>query len=418
MTKKIILVIGLLTSVLWADFTLEYKMEGNMKQVVQYKDAEHVLITTSEGQESGSQLIVGEKCYMIMNQGGKKKYMDMDVMMEQMKQMSAAFGGMPEEDKKEEDKDSDFKILKKGKSKTVAGIKGQVWTIEFEEDGKKERLDIVVTDDDKVVDAVQKYLAVMKQFTQMGGEEDGLSSILNIAKGYVTIGFEGMELVKFDEANIADSVYALPKGMDVSKKLSHAKSTVKQPPLCPIIGSHGKAKQLDNMLKTEAKGWEKFSSATCLNMMKMTVENAIYKKGNSYIHINLSINVEDEKGIVATYRTNNMDISNHKKGKIQGNRYQSAYLKRAKQNAIDIRLNNAMLTMSAVGLEKVNLASFADSVLNMGKFVPVKKSKATADDALKSLGGLLGGRQGESGNAPSNTDMEKAEEMLKGLFGK
>ena len=154
-----------------------------------------------------------------------------------------------------------------------------------------------------------------------------------------------------------------------------------------------------------------------MNMMKMTVENAIYQKGNSYIHINLSINVEDEKGIVATYRTNNMEISDHKKGKIQGNRYQSAYLKMAKQNAIDIRLNNAMLTMSATGSEKVDFASFADNVFDLSKFVPVKKSKVTADDALKSLGGLFGGG-GSSNNGGSAKDAKAAEEMLKGLFGK
>ena len=46
MTKKILLATGLLTSVLCADFTLEYKMEGNMNQIMQYKDAQHVLITT------------------------------------------------------------------------------------------------------------------------------------------------------------------------------------------------------------------------------------------------------------------------------------------------------------------------------------------------------------------------------------
>ncbi len=212
MTKKIILAAGLLTSVLWADFTLEYKMEGNMKQVVQYKDAQHVLITTGEASgEKAAQLIVGDKRYMVMNRGGKKKYIDMDVMMAQMKQMLA---GMPQEAEQEEAKEeeSDFKVIKKGKSKTIAGIKGQIWTIEYEEDGKKGHMDLVVTDDDKVVDAMHKYLAVMKQFTQGGGkEENGLSSIINIAPNHVTIAFEGMELIKFDGSDIPDSVFALPK---------------------------------------------------------------------------------------------------------------------------------------------------------------------------------------------------------------
>lgn len=413
MTKKTLLAMGLLTSVLWADFTLEYKMEGNMKQVVKYKDARHVLITTGSAGEQSAQLIVGDKRYMVMNQNGKKKYMDMDVMMEQMKQM---FAGMPQEAEQEEAKEeeSDFKVIKKGKSKTVAGIKGQVWTIEFEEEGKKEHLDIVVTDDDKVVDAVHKYLVVMKQFTQMGGEgDDGLSAIFNISKGYVTIAFEGMELVKFDDADIPDSLYALPVGMDVGKKITGAKSTaVKQPPLCPITRSQGEAKQLSKMLKSEANGWKQLSSATCLNMMKMTVENAIYQKGDSYIHINLSINVEDEKGIVATYRTNNMKIEDHKKGKIQGKRYQAAYLKRSKHDAMDIRLENAMLTMSTSGNTKVNLVAFSEDVFDLSRFVPVKKSKATADDALKSVGAMF------SGGGGSTKDAKAAEEMLKGLFGK
>ena len=423
MTKKIILATGLLTSVLWADFTLEYKMEGNMKQVVQYKDAQHVMITTNDisSGERGAQLTVGDKRYMVMKEGGKTKYMDMDVMMEQMKQMSAMFGEAPEAEIAEEES-SDFKIVKKGKSKTVAGIKGQVWTIEFEEEGRKERLDLVVTDDDNVVDAVNKYMETMKHFSQMGGEgDDGLASLMSIAPGYVTIAFDGMELVKFDEADIPDSVFALPKGMDAGKKLSDGKATVKQPPLCPMTGSQGVAKQLSVMLKPSANGWQQLSSATCLNMMKMTVENAIYQKGDSYIHMSLSMNVEDESGIVATYRTQNMEISNHKKGKIQGKRYQSAYLKRAKQNAIDIKLDNAMLTMSVTGTEKVDLASFADNVLNLSKFVPVKKSKATADDALKSLGAMFGGQgessQGQGANAPSNDEMKAAGEMLKGLFG-
>ena len=419
MKTKIILATGLLTSALWADFTLEYKMEDNMKQVVQYKDAQHVMITTGGAGETGGQLIVGNERYMVMNQGGKKKYMDMDVMMEQMKQMSAAYGGMTEELEQEKSQKSDFKIVKKGKSKTVAGIKGQVWTIESEEEGGKERLNLVVTDDDNVVDAVNKYMGAMKQFTQMSGEEDdGLAALMNIAPGYVTIAFDGMKLVKFDEEDIPDSIFALPKGMDVGKKLSDGKAIVKQPPLCPMTGSQGVAKQLSQMLKPSANGWQQLSSAMCLNMMKMTVENAIYKKGDSYIHMSLSINIEDESGIVATYRTQNMEISNHKKGKVQEKRYQSAYLKRAKQNAIDIKLNNAMLTMSVTGSEKVDLASFADNVLNLGKFVPVKKSKATADDALQSLGAMFGGQGASPQGNPSNEDMQKAGEMLNSFFGK
>ncbi|PTB83456.1 hypothetical protein C9926_02835, partial [Sulfurovum lithotrophicum] len=86
MKKEIVLTVGVLSSLLWGDFTLEYMMEDNMKQTIQYKDAKHVKIMTdgmgAEG--SASQLIVGEKKYLVMDEGGKKRYMDMDVMMVQM----------------------------------------------------------------------------------------------------------------------------------------------------------------------------------------------------------------------------------------------------------------------------------------------------------------------------------------------
>ena len=413
MKTKIIIGICLLSSILWADFTLEYKMDDNMNQLVQYKDAQHVLITTDSEGEQSSQLLLGDKRYMVMKQGSKTKYMDMDVMIEQMKQMSAKYGDIQVEVEEEESQVPDFKIVKKGKSKTVAGINGQVWTVEYEEEGKKEQLDLVVTDDDKVVDAVHKYMNVMTKFSEGSADEDGLSSLMSIEKGYVTIAFEGMELLKFDDAEIFDSVYALPPSMNVDKK---TEVSVKKPPLCPLVGSHGEAQQLLEMLKPEANGWKQLLNATCMNMMKTKIENAIYQKGDYYIHINLSINAEDEKGMVAIYRINDMEIQNYKKGKIQGKRYQAAYLKKSKHDAMDIRLENAMLTMTTTRNDKVDLVEFSKAVFDLSKFIPVEKSKATADDALKSLGGLFDG--GASNNDENSKDTKTAEEMLKGLFEK
>ena len=422
MTKKLLLTTSILTSVLFADFTLEYKMEGNMKQVVQYKDAQHVMISTRDSKEQNAQLIIGNKRYMVINQNGKKRYMDMDVMMNQMKQLSSAFGGMPKEESATHNS-SKLKIIKKGKHKTVAGIKGQVWTVEHNEDGKKERLNIVVTDNKKVVDAVHKYIDAMNQFTQMGGEkDDGFSSILAIKKGYVTIGLEGMELVKFDTSDIDNSVYALPKGMNVGKQLNKGRSgasTVQKPPLCAIVGSHGKAKQLDDMLKNSANGWKKIESATCMNMMKMRAENAIFKKNDGYIHIGLSVNVDGENGMIAKYKLNNLKVSNLQRGKIEGHRYQLGHLEKVGQDAMDIKLPNAMLSLTATKNVKDNLADFAKAVFDLSKFTPVKKSKPSADDALKSLGAMFGG-QGENHHQSSGAnqvDMQKAGEMLKGLFG-
>ena len=418
MTKKILLATGLLTSVLWADFTLEYKMEGNAKQIVQYKDAQHVKITTDENGERGavSQLIVGEKRFLIIDDGNKKRYMDMDEMMAKMKQMGNIFAGGKEE--KSVEKVPQFKVIKKEKKKKVAGTDAELWTIVSDNKGKKVDMDVFVTDDKKVADAVHKYTEVMKLFNQMGGEdEDGFSTLFNIAPGYVVVSFEGMELVKFDDADISDIVYALPKGMDMGKKTVNAVA-VKKPPFCPLTGEHGKALQLNKMLKPEANGWKLIENGTCMNMMKMRVENVIYQKGDAYIHISLSVNVEGEQGIIATYKRKNMNVSNLQRGKIQGKRYQAGLLELMGQNVMDIKLSNAMITLTATKNVKDALPDFSKSIFDLSKFRAVKKSKANANDTLKEIGNIFGGQSGEKGKKPSDAEMQKAGEMLKGLFGK
>ena len=417
--KKLIL-LSALSALAIADFTLEYQMDDKAKQIIQYKDAKHVLITSKEaqGDSSGAQLIVGDKKYMVVDEHGKKRYMDMDAMMQQMKQLGSMMGGVEQPNTSRPE--PEFKVVKKGAKKKVAGIDAEVWTLEVNDNGHKERMDVSVTKDKKIVDAVHKYTDAMSAISDMDKEgQDSFSKLMNIADGYVAISFDGMKLVNYNNSDIPDSLFALPKGVDVGSKLIAGKKsgTVKKLPLCPMVDSHGKAKQLSVMLKDSADGWKKIESGTCMEMMKMSLESAIYQKGNSYIYITLSINSEDEKGIVATYRNNNLPIKGLKRGKIEGNRYQTAYLVKAKQYAMDIRLKNAMLTLSLSGDEKVDLPTFTKDAFDLSKFIPVKKSKPTADDALKSLGNMFGGQHG-NGKAPNSEELQKAGEMLKGLFGK
>ena len=199
MKTKIILAAGLLTSALWADFTLEYKMYNDKKSVVQYKDAQHVLLSAGNmgGDVKAVRLFSDDKQYLIMDRGGKPKYIDMSTMKSGMK------GRKPKSEMSEK---PGFKIIKTDKTKMVAGIEGQIWTLEYEGNGKKEHVDIVVTDDKKVVDAVHKYSMIMNQYSP-----PGLYYTMNPAKGYATIEFEGMELMKFDGSSIPDNVFALSK---------------------------------------------------------------------------------------------------------------------------------------------------------------------------------------------------------------
>jgi len=163
MNKRVIIgFIGMVTTTLWADFTLQYQMPEHTEQTVQYKDAQHVLITTRDAssEESGV-LLIGEKRYMVTRENGKKKYTDMDAMLEQMKQMRAMYGADPMDEDAEASSLPDFKIVKKKGSRTVAGIKGEVWTVEYSDEGRTEHTDIVVTNNRRVVNAIHKYADAM-----------------------------------------------------------------------------------------------------------------------------------------------------------------------------------------------------------------------------------------------------------------
>ncbi len=418
--KKLIL-LSALSALAMADLTLEYQMDGNEKQILKYKDANHIKIINREAKskESSEILLIGNKKYMVVNENGKKHYMDMDVMMQQMKQMASMMGGVEQPSQKEPE--VNFKIVKKGGKKKVAGIDAEVWTLEVNDNGHKERMNVSVTKNKQIVDAIHKYTDAMNSLSGMDEQgQDSLSKIINIADGYVAIEFDGMKLVKYDTSDIPDSLFVLPKGVDKVNKLMAGKQSVAgtKPPLCPITGSHGKAKQLDAMTKESVDGWKRIESANCSSMMKMTLENAIYKKGDSYIHLSLSVNVDGENGMVARYKTSNMKISHYQRGKIDGMRYQTALLERIGQYVMDIKLPNAMLTLTATKNAKVDLPKFAKSALDLKKFVPVKKSQPTAEDALKSLGAMFGGGQNGGGKAPNSEELQKAGEMLKGLFGK
>ncbi len=91
--KKLIL-LPTLTLLAMADFTLVYQMDKSTKQIVQYKDAKHIKVTTKESGDSQAvtQYIIGNKRYMLISENGKKHLVDIDKMIEQMKQMQNMMG--------------------------------------------------------------------------------------------------------------------------------------------------------------------------------------------------------------------------------------------------------------------------------------------------------------------------------------
>jgi len=206
--KKIILVSSLLASVLYADFTMVIK-GGEFEQTLQYKDEKNAKLTMSQEEGAAQMFIIGGKAYTLSEQRGEKVYYDVD----EMRAMMGAMGmdrmvsGKVSQAKEE----ADIQVLKKKGSERVAGIKGRVWTVKYKDpaEGRYVTEDMVVTDDDDIVEAMQAWGAVLTR-TMPTDEDIGFDDMTQIEKGYVVIKTKEFELASFKEGHIPRAEIQLP----------------------------------------------------------------------------------------------------------------------------------------------------------------------------------------------------------------
>jgi hypothetical protein len=361
--KKLILMI-FFTSLIKADFVMVYQMPQNSKQVIEYKDQNHVKITLKDANNkvNGVELFVDGKYYMGTLHNGKIVYKDMSVMLQRAKAM---YGNVMQEEEEEQTKNQkdDFKVVKKGKKINYLGIDAWEWELLINDNGQKNKVKVIVTKDKAFINAIKKVSNLYKKY--MDSNEDNFD--MELEDGYYIVSFEDMKLLKFKQKDIPNSNFTINSG----KK--SIKFNAKKPPLCPITKPQGKAKDLLKIVKKEANGWKLIENATCMRLMGISLENAIYKKGNSYIHITLSLNSNDG-GMVAKYLVSKMQVKDLKRGKIQNHRYQGAYLALSGVNALDIKLKNGVITLN--GANSVDeLISFAKEAFDLSKFKPSKSTK-------------------------------------------
>jgi hypothetical protein len=358
--KKLILMI-FFTFLIKADFVMVYQMPQNSKQIIEYKDQNHVKITLKDANNkvNAVELFVDGKYYMGVLYNGKIVYKDMSGMLQRAKVM---YGDVMQEKEQSKNQKDDFKVIKKGKKINYLGINGWEWELLINDNGEKNKVKVIVTKDKAFINAIKKVNNLYKKY--MDANEDNFN--MELEDGYYVVSFEDMKLLEFKQKDIPSSDFVVSSG----KK--SIKLNAKKPPLCPITKAQGKAKDLLKILKKEANGWKLIENATCMRLMGISLENAIYKKGNDYIHITLSLNSNDG-GMVAKYLVSKMKIKDLKRGKLQNYRYQGAYLALSGVNALDIKLKNGVITLN--GANSVDeLINFAKEAFNLAKFKPSKSA--------------------------------------------
>ena len=368
-----------------------------------------MLLESKEGGHKVAQLFKDGKLYTIINENGKKRVMDMTSMLAQMSQM----GGGEESFKKPK-----IEIVNRGDSKTIAGVKAKEWTIKFKEHGRIIKDKVYVTEDKDLRKALNGFSKFMSKMTGSKNDEN----MYEVKDGYVMVAGDGFKITSLSKKDLPDTLFAVNSASKTPSSLGQIKKPVihiKKPPVCAIVGKHGKAKMLLAIAKPSVDGWKLIDSATCADMMGMHLENALYKKGDGYIHLSLSVNDPHNQGLIATYKVRGLSISGLKRGKLQGHRFQMAHLDMAGVKALDIKLPNAMLELTATANVTDDLEKEANNLLNLSKFKPVKRTKVNPQDALKDLGKMFGdGKHQNGANMPSQKDLQKMQDMMKQMMGK
>jgi len=187
-----------LSSMLSADYVLEYNMDGEIQRFMYHDASKAKLVTPSD--DSSAVYKIGDKTYIVSGSGKNKKIVDMD----EMRAMVNSFGYDPSAYNQEETFKP--KIKKTSKRVTVAGIKGYEWIVSVDDNGEESEK-VVVTNDKRVVKTVR---AMKNLFTSMSGINTENNDLFEIEKGYVIIKANGLVLSSFKEKNIDKSEYTLP----------------------------------------------------------------------------------------------------------------------------------------------------------------------------------------------------------------
>ncbi len=208
-----------MTVMVCADFTLVYKMDNSVNEIIQYKDAKNVKLSYSiDGDDEnltdvGEYLIDGRR-YSVLKEDGNLTYMDLDKAEAKTDQLTKELN-LTDSDCEANITKAFFTILKKDGKESISGIKGEVWDVQSHEDGEKYREKIVVTNDKELVDAVTKAFAILKKFgegpygREIGSDEE---SMMFVKKGYVLMSADGIRYVELNHDKIPNGTIKLPKG--------------------------------------------------------------------------------------------------------------------------------------------------------------------------------------------------------------
>mgnify|MGYP003571098821 CR=1 FL=1 len=194
----------------WADVAATYTVKGGDEIRISYRDSDHIRMQVSA---DNFLLLADGKVWSVMRQGGGWMAMDLN----QMSGMMKGFGMPSGKGAEQEAGEASFSAT--GKTETVAGYQGEVYTVT---DSAGRTHDMVLTDHDDVEQVSRAWLEFSAATAQlMGGAAISPDRVLSALDQSAPTGMlrqaDNMVMQSLSTDDLADDVFALPAGTQVQK---------------------------------------------------------------------------------------------------------------------------------------------------------------------------------------------------------
>ncbi len=337
--KKSILIM-LLSTLLYSDFTLTYRINNKIIQTTYYKDSNHTLVIFKENNKTLQELLIlDNKKYIKFSENGKDKIYEIPKKSENIDINYT--------------KKIDYKIVEVQENGGY-DFKTQKWIIKR---GDKNET-VIVSNDKKIYPKVQKLVYSLRKLLPKDVEEK--ATIFDMGKGYALVKSNQIELLSHNEKNITLATFDI--GIK-DKKLKYIAQNIQKCSMhicCGNTKDIAKSKELVKYIKINSTKWKLLNIASCKN--SSSLENAIVTNSNDYIVVDLN---EDSISKIDTLKKEGVPIYEVKEKDIDGFKVKYTYIPEIDTTVGDIKLTNKTISIYAKG--DVDILNFIKEKMELKK---------------------------------------------------
>lgn len=186
-----------------ADITASYEVNGKQNMQISHRDDNHLRLNM--GADSYA-LYVDGKVYMVTKVGGLWMAADLSQLKQMMSNMP--FGQQQPVPLSEKD----YKMVKTGRTETVAGYEGNVY--EFTDLRNNEKYEAVLSEHDDIASLYQSLMKVSREIANSAGMGDKIPEMPAVKGGLLRQG-KNLRLTSVDKEDKGLEYYQLPAGVKV-----------------------------------------------------------------------------------------------------------------------------------------------------------------------------------------------------------